>query len=442
MLLSIVIPTITMIAALSILFYLDALLTSIILILAVAFIYFQYLVSKQAAGYSIRFDNLSPFAALEYKELIQHFKMKDGSNGSEPLVDRVFGEGPIRNQLNAYEGRLKALENSRLISNLFMAAVMGLILLIMGAGIIMEGSGWSRLIVFVVALRYAMGNLQSTFSSLTAINRFYPQVRRYFSFVQAVESQDEERYRPIKEYDLHLNRNISNTIPGSSARGKFRIGDRLAYVTSVELNRYNLAVLIKTILGDADEVVKGALHSMRFATSQPSCPYVSMRNALGLSNKNDFMSLKKMFPNRTMWETALTELPKNLDKPINSNHWSSITPATKVCIALISIVSSDCQWVFIEAKALDLLNKESAPFYLDLLGDKMVVIVHNDNFRAVGTYGESLVAVGEEDVLLGIGTPYWFEKVKKRVIKNFDKKKNKRKHNSGIDNDDLDDEFD
>ena len=138
-----------------------------------------------------------------------------------------------------------------------------------------------------------------------------------------------------------------------------------------------------------------------------------------------------MFPNRTMWETALTELPKNLDKPINSNHWSSITPATKVCIALISIVSSDCQWVFIEAKALDLLNKESAPFYLDLLGDKMVVIVHNDNFRAVGTYGESLVAVGEEDVLLGIGTPHWFEKVKKRVIKNFDKKKNKRKHNSG-----------
>ena len=439
MLLSLIIPGITLAVAVAVLFYLEASLTLIIAILACVFLLYQYRVSKEAAGHSIRFEKLAPAAGREYKGLIEHFKQQSTPDESRGQVELAFARGPVKKQLDAYEGRLRAVEKSRLVSGLFMALVLGLIMLIMGASIIREGAGWGRLLIYVVALRFAMTNLQNSFAIMTSVNRFYPQVHRYFLFVQSLRHDDQTEYPVPEQYELQVGK---CPIVGSEDRLVVGRGGRLAFVTPLKLNRYTLAVVTKGMLGEDEQTFKGALYSMRFATTGHSSPGMSLRRALGLNAKAQWDDLKSWFPDEELWQLAREKLPESEDKEISPKTWDTVEPKIKFALSLISALNSDCRWALIDAKALSLLDVEYAKFYLDLLREKIVVLVFNENLFRIGAYGEDAVAVVGEEALLGLGSPAWFLTVRGEVEETLGLSSGKKKRKAGIEEDEEEPEDD
>ncbi|MCW7755404.1 hypothetical protein OOT00_15590, partial [Desulfobotulus sp. H1] len=147
MILSLVVPALTFSAAAALLVYLETVLTCAVMFLGIIYLYYQYLVSKSAAAYSVIFEKNGPAASKAYKLLLQDCMEQPGNNGCSQKIDSVFLKDPVKKQLDAYVGRLKASETSRFISGLFMAVIIGLILVVMGSAIILEGAGWGRLLI-------------------------------------------------------------------------------------------------------------------------------------------------------------------------------------------------------------------------------------------------------------------------------------------------------
>uniref|UniRef100_UPI0025B98123 hypothetical protein n=1 Tax=Desulfonatronospira sp. TaxID=1962951 RepID=UPI0025B98123 len=412
MLLSLIIPGLTLVVAGTVLIYLETYLTLLIAVLASVFAYYQIKVSKDAAKHSMRFEKLAPAAGREYRGMLQHCKQQICQDKNQGLVERMFAKGPVKNQLDSYEGRLRAVEKSRLISGIFMAVILGLIILVMGTGIVREGQGWGRLLIYVVALRFAMTNLQTVFSTITAINRFYPQVRRYSLFVQSFEDQDREQYPVLDEYELRVDTNaVENVLEGSESRAEVKPGRRMSLVTPLELNRYTMASMARAMLGDDERAFKGALYSMRFAAMEQSCPGMSLRRVLELEPDAKWPDIRVWFADQETFERARKQLPGSLDKEINPKVWDQVDPGIKFILGLVSARQSDCQWVLIEARGLKSLGLEAAKFYLDLFRDRIAVMVFNKNLDQAGSLNEHLVAVMDQESLVGLGSPEWFASV-------------------------------
>lgn len=409
-LLSLVVPGTTLLVAVIVLLYLEVWLTAILAVLGGALLFYQYHVSRTAAEHSIKFEKWAQLAGAEYKGLVKYYRHLPRADTSDEYADSLFAKGPVRKQLNAYEGRLRAVENSRLVSGVFMAVGIGLIIVVMGGSIIQQGSGWGRLLIYVIALRFAMMNVQIVFSAITGINRFYPQLRRYLAFVRSSSASSLEQYPPRRVHTLSIGEVAEEMCSeGSWEEFELRPGARLALVTPLELNRYTLAGLCGILAGGDEEATYGILNGARYASVAHGCPRTSLRRVLGLSAEATWSELRDWFPNADLWGCAREQLPSNLDKKVDSAQWEAVAPELKFVLSLISARIEGCFWLFLQVDGLRQLGPEAAPFYLNLFADAVTVVVHGPDLDRVGTYGEHGVAVTDGEMLLALGPLEWFE---------------------------------
>lgn len=439
-----IIPGTTLVVATVVLVYLEAALTTLLAALGCVFLFYQYRVSRKAAEHSLRFEKLASAVGQEYKSVVQRYRHIPWAESGDKSVMGMFEKGPVRKQLDAYEGRLRAVEDSRLVSGMFMAVGIGVIVVVMGGAIIHQGAGWGRLLVYVVALRFAMVNVQVVFSSITTINRFYPQMRRYMMFVQSASSGDREQYPPVREHTLHAPDKVEEeSLEGDVVEFPARPGSVLAMVTPNGLNRYTLAGLCWDLAETAETAAYGILNGARYASTSHSSPEMSLRQVLGLSEKATWSDMKSWLPDSTLWEQARAELPSSLDKKIGPARWEKVAPELKFLLSLISARVEGCSWLFLEADGLHRLGKELSSTYLDDLTDMVTVIVHTDSLDHVGNFGEEVVAVSDGDRLLGLGSPEWFASIREWVADSVigsSRDRGKQGRNSAAD-DSLDDDM-
>ena len=69
----------------------------------------------------------------------------------------------------------------------------------------------------------------------------------------------------------------------------------------------------------------------------------------------------------------------------------------------------------IDAAGLIPLDLKTAARFLDLLQNKILVLIFSKNLDKLGCYGESSVIVADGKKLLGIGTPEWFSSTRKQI---------------------------
>jgi hypothetical protein len=439
MALGLIVPVITLVAAISVLFYLQFRFTLLIALLGTVFLFFQYKVSKKAVDDSMSMEKLGGEASRQYKELLQCCKQRGYPDTSQDALEKIFARGPVKRHLDAYEGRIVAGDNSFVVSGLFMAVVISLIILVMGHAIITQGAGWGRLLVYILALRYAMANLQSTFKILTGINRFYPQLQRTFYFVQGVDHKDADQFPALPEYTIPLDRSAptEDLLHGSETSALIHPGTRIALVTSLELNRYAMLDIISALADDTETPFKNIAYSTRFATTTHSCPTLCLRELLCLPPDGtwDEMRLPLQVKNRLR-----KSLPKNLDARIRPKMWEVLEPELKFLLSFFFALRSECQWIMVEEKGLRLLDPEIRLPLLEEGDAKILVVVHRKQLGRVGDYGENTIVVMNERTIQGLGSPEWFDSVRKEAKTIIESETGKKTSSEGSepDDDDLD----
>lgn len=439
MLLDTVIPVITLLVSVGVLFYTNTPLTFLMLALFGISSIFQYKISVMGAKNSVLREKHARGASLEYQQIILRLK---GSSLPLPRDEswfekEVFTAGKLKRYLNAHIGRLTAVENSQLISNILFAITIFVLLLTLGAGSILKGEGWGNLIIYLVALRFGLTNMKQSSKKITSINRFYPQVRRYFQFLENTTTPiTKESYR-----NNHVVTAGTKRIDGSLSSFNLMKGSRIGLISTVELNRYTLAFIIDCLLGHSQQAVRNALGSMWFTTSK--CEYLpgTLRESLGLPPGYEWQDIRREIEDAGLWNKAEQQLPHNLEEPISSDLWNRIDPDLKVALALVNAIHSDHLWVTLEENALQFLSDTTLTFFLNRLSDRILVIVFYENTKALGRYGEDVIAVIGDGSIAGLGSRSWFTENQQRIEDISKSRFTKNLHKSTMDID-SDDEFD
>lgn len=200
-----VLPAMTFIVTLALLAYLDPFVTlAVILIIAIT-IPFLYAVNVKGARYSRTLERTMPVASQARRKILDHCIEQDGFVSPDSDWMKAHTEkGPLFDNFNAYVGRLRAVANGMFVTQVMFGVGIVAIIWQMGGEIIETGSGWGTLATYLVALRINLASFSTASTNLTGVNRFYPQVHRYFSFVRDVNKVLKTTPETQQQYDATL----------------------------------------------------------------------------------------------------------------------------------------------------------------------------------------------------------------------------------------------
>ncbi|MFP4120218.1 MAG: hypothetical protein ACLFWI_04235 [Coleofasciculus sp.] len=405
------IPAITFAVNFLVLLYINFFLTLVVFILIAISLLFLYEVNVKGATNSHLMEQYARKAATEKRQIIARQQLV-----ATPLtamsIERSFISGEQKQYLDAFEGKLQAVFKSEFVSNVFFAIIISVILVILGIFIFHKKAGWGELIVYLIALRYGLVNLRQVNKQLTSINRFYPQVRRYFHFVEAVKNNFNS-HSVDDEYTITAN---SILISKSYFNYQLKAGNRIGLICSVELNRYTLPFITNCLMRESSKSLNSTVSATWFVTSKYKyIERMPFRELVGLPPEYSWDNLEQDLKETELWNKIQEQLPDNLDKQISIDAWNQIDSELKFSLGLLTALHSNCYWVMIEESGLRSLSEETKQYFLEHLSDKIIAIVFSKNIKNVGAYKENVIAVIHENNLIGLGSIDWFTKNKHKI---------------------------
>ena len=187
-----VLPMLFVIVATGILLYVDPIVTIWLGLLVAIAAPFFYWANVRGARFSQLMERTSAPAARAKRALIDIQSESRPVSTDDPALDRTFQRGPLKDNLEAFVGQRRAIEESGLVAGVLMAAALVLILAQQGGQILSTGKGLSTLAVYLITLRIQLSSLSKTMRVLTSVNRFYPLVARHRRFVLGMPGDEPE----------------------------------------------------------------------------------------------------------------------------------------------------------------------------------------------------------------------------------------------------------
>lgn len=403
-----VVPAVTSILAVGVLLYLEWLSTLVVLLATLVSTVFHYRVSVAAAQGSRLMEQHAPQASRAYRERINVLRGSTVVSDTELTAsdEAFFQSGGVRAFLDARDRRMRATESSKLVSNIFFAVIVFVVLLGLGMSIIFEGRGWGRLIVYLLALRYGLVSLRSLTSTITSINRFYPQLRRYRDFIEMSATRSGVRPEPLEAYQV---RATADALGGSEESATFTAGSRVLLICPTELDRYTVGFILDSLIGASVGSVAAATSSLWLVTAWLTCdPSLPIGTAVGLPAKMRRRDIEQLLEGTTLAEKVTAQLPDDFAKPMDSQAWARVDPMVRYALALVAAAHVDRQWVLLDEARLRAVPANVREQLLRRLADRIVVIVSR-SAAAAGQYSESMVIVADRGQVIGIGSPAWLE---------------------------------
>lgn len=407
-------PTFTFVIALGALFYINPLLTVVVLTVAGISMLFHYRNNLRGAFFSKKMDYHAPGAKKEKYGILKAARRINGvEDNFFNWMDSYFDRGEITDNLEAFRGRFQTLENARLINDVLLAILFFLVAAILGGNAIIRNANWGALIVYLVALRYCLAHLKKTLVALTSINRFYPIFAEYFSFGDSLDL-DKARKKPLRQryrIQVHTSR-FQESLPSANVR----MGDTIALVIPFGFNFYDIPIHIGCLLGHRQGLIRKTLGSMQVITEVDGYwNEFSFREVFHFPREYNVQDLHADLQGLLSSEDMIKQLPNNLDRPLSKEEWERIEPESRYSLGLLSVTHLECQWVVIDVKALRYLSEQNAQRLLRGLTEKITLIVFDGELRGIGTYGEKTVAVIDGQDLIGIGDVAWLESQKEPI---------------------------
>ena len=437
-----VVPAIILLVSVFTLFYTNISLTCLMIVFFGIASFFQYKINIVGVRNSTRMENSIRGATLEYNQIIQRQKgISIPLSKNEFWFEKeLFSSGKIKRYIDAYLGRRKVLETSHLVSNILFAITIFVLLLIMGSRIILKADNWSSLIVYLIALRFLLVNLRQLSRQITHLNRFYPQISRYFQFLNNTETLQENGEPHQTNYMILADKPIENSLKS----WQLCKGSRLGLISTVKLNRYTLAFIVSCLLGHSKQAAGNALNAAWFMTLNYGNAYSSLREFLSIPSGYSWQDLREELEETGICDKLEQQLSRDLDSSIPPEKWNQAGADLKVVLALLGAIHSEKYWILLEENALRHLSDAALKYFINRLSDRIVVIVSYPNTKTSGRYKEDVIAVLSDNRVAGLGSLAWFEENRHKI---FDTPKHIQQNDSyisdsGADSEDLFDDED
>jgi ABC-type multidrug transport system fused ATPase/permease subunit len=401
-----IVPAFACVLAAVTLFLLHPIPTLVIVALTAVSTIFLSRASMAAAESSRRLESLGPEASRQCQRRVSDLRDSPNVPATAPGVERwSIQPGGIREHLDARDDRMRAVRRSRLISNLFVALIMFIILVTLGLWLIHEGRGWGRLLVYLVAMQHGLMNYKTVAFMLTGINRFYPQLRRYTDFLQATDPARAMSAEPPTEAEMKARR---PQLAGSLVRARVKRGSRVLALSGVVPNRYTAGAFIDTLFGPRRHNVGPILAALWFVNLRQTLdPERPLHENLGLPIGFTRTQCEAMLKGASIPRDWQEQWPDAMGEPVSIDVWQRLPRGLRVLLALAAAHNTDRTWIVVDDAALSALDPDLQSAALGLLGDRAVLVVSQD-VHAAERIGAELVVIIDAGRIIGMGSPSWF----------------------------------
>lgn len=172
------------------LFYIDPLLSLIIVFMLGLTAILFYRNSIKGASYRSAMGTLAPGTRGERNLLENRVCYAPGElEYDDAGIREVFDKGDCFEFSKAFVNQRAVLEESNFLAQIVAGASIFLIILVQGNATIEQGRDWSALLIYLVAFGLFATNFARSARMFASINRFYPGVNAYSKFVRAVGAQ-------------------------------------------------------------------------------------------------------------------------------------------------------------------------------------------------------------------------------------------------------------
>ena len=321
-----------------------------------------------------------------YKQSLALFKSSstDTASASDWVDRNVFDDEGVSSFYKYYEKRFRVTEHSQLSSNLLLTLSVFAIILVFGYQAITQNTGWEQLIIYLLALRYALVNVKKIFTKITNINRFYPQLRRYLDFIKHVEKID---CKNSIEVEI---KTTNPTIPNSLSALTLTEGVTVAVIWDYPISTLSTFSLFVKLTGDNVQA-KSIVGNCWVLGAEPSTsvknPLVPTRmNTHQCENNGDICNVLEKLENRT---PALTR---------QQLRFAYTCVACAINQKTILLVDSSAMLTDKELEAVS-----------EICGVPLITLVfYNKNHQTIPHYGEKTIVVVSQNSVAGMGNAEWY----------------------------------
>lgn len=399
-------PLVTLLLAAAALAFLALFPTLIVAVIALASTPWVIRVNRQAAQSSRDLEVRNSEASQEYSRVVKWLSRSPYPlENPAGLGDSILGTESVKRLEDAYGRRLMATEKAGLVSGVASAAALIVLVVTLGTAAIRSGAGLTTLLAYLMIMGRAIASFRTVNRSLSGVNRFYPQVKRYFAFLDATEPGSDGAAIPRAEVVV---RTLPEHLAGSAGQQEISGPTRIALVASFPVTRYTLPRLVRLMVWDDRGVAADVTAAATFATgAYEYLPELPMRDTLGIPPDLEAADVCREL-DAVGIATDDVDWAGLLDKPVAREHWIAIRDEAKLVFAVMNARRSNAHWVFVDEKSLKRLDAPGRAALLEGLDDRGVVIVHDPVSNRVGVYGEQHVVIVNDEGVVGVGEPSWF----------------------------------
>lgn len=358
MLLRTIRPAVIVMIATGVLFAINPFLTIILAGLASATLIFQYRISGGVVRYSVLREEYSPKSTQSKKQILSDaakFPSTMGRSLFDGNVARKFKEQSIASYYEVFKGWLAGTPKSGFVGDVLLAVSVFLVLVILMGDVLRTGQGWTGVIAYVIAVQFAFSNLRALNSSITGMNRFYPQVRRYRIYVDEFSQPRVEVAKTL----IHLDSN--------------------AVYSLVMQKGLTLDVFLQKIDSNSEAGLAYVGTDFPFAD-------ISFAESLGLRELS-WQDYWAVIQNTDMAELFQEDVKDgmNQEKP---DSWGRLDGRLVFLMMLTTFIQSRAVYAIVNVDDVKNISRSTWDYVLSVMKEKTVVIKHNHSLDDIGDYSE------------------------------------------------------
>ncbi len=409
-----VVPSLTFIVAFAILLFMNITLTSLLFLSLIFYLFIQIAVSKKATGFSVLSERRMPKARSLYSSWVSYFKnysISEFYNVGD--LNRLYSSGPIKLSSDAYISRIKIISYSRVITGVFSSFLFVILFLIILLDSYEDGIDWKVILLYLVALRFCLVNLKTVFVQITSINRVYYGVSRYIRLIKSFDYPKRQQREGKTSDDCILK--LENPVL-SSSENKLTVnrGECVALVSTVDISRYTIGVLIKSIQGVLnDEYSFGKFIS--FVRLQSDAPQIPFKELMDIASRPAFQA--NVHVNALRLFLCSFDC-KNAKLLLPNNEWKKLSLELKFIISFFNAIKSDPLYLVFYAKEL-VGVEELFKVLVATQSEAVCLIVHEYGSDLLGKVNEILVVALDDTIVFGMGSLRWYESVSEEIKKHL-----------------------
>ena len=392
-------PLSTLLYSLVVLFYLNSLVTLVVLVLALASLLFQYKVNfhavqNEGALFESRKAGKEVLGSL-FDDLVLTPKIYPSR---AEWIDREYRHSAVNDFMQRYYQRVIAGPRSALVGDMLLAILLLLVVGYLGGQALAGKSSWAHFLAYLLFARVSLLAFRGLLVSITGFARHYPRVRRIAEFYKSLNTTACRDIGPLVV----------------SVRGKDRIGDRkkvklnpgdpFCILTKVPLTRFNLYAFVDAIAGrdveSSNRLCAGTACITRGVGAMPGGSIdelMAIPETASAEFRTDSYKLIGL-----KYEAGMTDMSALL----SDAGWRELPDQTRACLLLEQAKEDTARLVLADAAVLAKCGDAYMGKWRAALGGKFTGIVSDDT-RVLSEFDCKFAVLMASDRSVSVATAPW-----------------------------------